>query len=218
MHWRRSIPSPFASRPETVTYRANATILAPSSREERRKLVPQTCLALLICVFALWALLVLAAVFATRAVVRALVGAVRSVAQSRRRRRAVDAWLLWGGAPRPSSTFFGWRSRELTSARLRLAFAHSLRRIEGEVRGEGLPGRVPLNETALRSQLGLVGALEERLEDRSRPVSVHGMVLVDRLLTEQRSPFYSPVSDDVLAKAMSGILAALDPLPLAAAA
>ncbi len=84
--------------------------------------------------------------------------------------------------------------------------------------GEASPGPVRLNDGALRAHLGLVSALEERLEDRARPVSVQGMVLVDRLLTEPKSPLYSDVPDQVLAQAMSEILAALDPVPLAAAA
>ncbi|HWB22263.1 MAG TPA: hypothetical protein VG652_05205 [Gaiellaceae bacterium] len=140
------------------------------------------------------------------------------MSESRRRRLAVDTWLLWGGAPGPSPAFFGWRSRELTSPSLRLTLAHSLRKIEGQVRGETLPGRVPLNDDALRRNLELVNALEERLEDPGRPVSVQGMMLVDRLLSEPRSPFYSQVPDEVLARAMSEILAALEPPPIAKAA
>jgi hypothetical protein len=195
----------------------NLTVLSTPSREERRKL-PQAGLALLIFVFAIWALIALAAVLAIRAVVRALIAAARMVVESRRRRLAVDTWLLWGGAAHPSSAFFGWRSRDLTSPGLRLTLGRSLRRIEGEVRGDTLPWRVPLNDGALRRHLGLVTALETRLEDRARPVSVQGIVLVDRLLTEPRSPFSSPVSDDVLAKAMNEVLTALDPPPVATAA
>ena len=87
------------------------------------------------------------------------------------------------------------------------------------MRGETLPGAVPLNTRALRRHVRLVGDLEERLEDRTRPVSARGMVLVDRLLTEPGSPLYSsPVPDDVLAEAVLEALIALDPVPLTAAA
>ena len=81
-----------------------------------------------------------------------------------------------------------------------------------------MPGPVPLNKRALRLHLGLLRALQERLEDSARPVSVRGMLLVDRLLTEPGSPLYSSVPDGVLAEALSEALAAIDPVPDAAAA
>ena len=77
---------------------------------------------------------------------------------------------------------------------------------------------MPLNKRAIRCHIGLVRALHERLDDQSRPVSVRGMLLIDRLLTESGSALYSRVPDDVLAQALSEALAAIDPAPTAAAA
>jgi hypothetical protein len=151
----------------------------------------------------------------------ALVGllqAARAAVELGRRRRAADEWLLWGAAARPSSALLSWRAGELTSPRLRSTLAHSLQRIEREARGGTLPGPVPLNKRAIRRHLSLVRALQERVEDRALPVSVRGMLLVDRLLTEPGSPLYSYVPDDVLAEALSEALAAIDPAPAAAAA
>ncbi len=142
----------------------------------------------------------------------------RAAVELGRRRRAADEWLLRGAAARPSSALLSWRARELTSPRLRSTLARSLRGIERELRGTGLPGPIPLNRRALRLHVVLVRALEDRLDDSARPVSVRGMLLVDRLLTEPGSPLYSGVPDDVLAQALSETLAAIDPLPVAAAA
>jgi hypothetical protein len=140
-----------------------------------------------------------------------LAQAVSATVELGRRRRTADEWLLWGAATRPSSALLSWRAGELTSPRLRSTLAHSLKRIEREARGGTLPGPVPLNKRALRSHLGLLRALHERLEDRGRAVSPRGMLLVDRLLTEPGSPLYSRVPDGVLAEALSEALAAVEP-------
>ena len=149
----------------------------------------------------------------------AVLQAARAALVLGRRRRTADEWLLWGATARPSSALLSWRAAELTSPRLRSTLAHSLARIQREARGETLPGAVPLNTGALRRHVHLVGDLEQRLEDRTLPVSARGMVLVDRLLTEPGSPLYSsPVPDDVLAEAVLEALWALDSVPLATAA
>jgi hypothetical protein len=77
---------------------------------------------------------------------------------------------------------------------------------------------VPLNTRALRSNLDLVRALHERLDDLTCPVSARGMLLVDRLLTEPGSPLYSRVPEDVLAEALGEARTALDHAPMTAAA
>ena len=151
-------------------------------------------------------------------VVLALLQAARAELELGRRRRAADEWLVWGGSAHPSSALLRWRTDELTSPQLRSTLAHSLRRIEREARGGTLPGPVPLNTRAIRSHLGLVRVLRERLEDRARPVSARGMVLVDRLLTEAGSPLYSRVRADDLAEAIGDALAAIDPFPAVVAA
>jgi hypothetical protein len=146
----------------------------------------------------------------------ALVQVARAALELSRRRRAVDQWLLWGAAARPSSALLSWRAAELTSPRLRSTLAHSLGRLEREACGRTLPGPVPLNRRAIRNNSGLLGMLTRRLRDYDRPASVRGMLLVDRLVTEPGSPLYSSLPDDVLAEALSEALAALDPVAVAA--
>jgi hypothetical protein len=158
------------------------------------------------------------AVVAGALVAVGLVRWARAAAALGRRRRAADEWLLWGATVRPSSALLSRRAAELTSTRVRSTLARSLGGIERELRQASLPGPVPLNTRALRLHVGLVRALQQRLEDSTLPVSVRGMVLADRLLTEPGSPLYSPAPDDVLAEALSEVLAALDPEPLATAA
>jgi hypothetical protein len=73
----------------------------------------------------------------------ALLRAARAAVELERRRQAADEWLLMGAAARPSSALLSWRAGELTSPRLRSTLAHSLRRIEREVRGGTLRGPPP---------------------------------------------------------------------------
>jgi len=182
--------------------------------------LPQLVLAVLVLVVGLAAMIRWPLVVATAGAIASvgLLQAARAAAELATRRRLADEWLLWGASARPSSALLDWRAAELGSPRLRSTLGHSLRRLEREVRGGTLPGAVPLNKRAIRCHLGLVRALQERLEDRTRPVSVRGMLLVERLLTEPGSPLYSSAPDDVLAEALSEALAALDPVPVATAA
>ena len=151
-------------------------------------------------------------------VVLGLVQSARAAFERERQRREADEWLLTGAARQPAAALLDWRSRELCSPRMRATLAHGLRRIELQARGGVLPGPVPLNTRAIRCQLGLVHLLQERLKERDRTVSVRGMVLVDRLLTEPGSPLYSRVPDDELAQTLSETLAALDPATASMAA
>jgi hypothetical protein len=144
--------------------------------------------------------------------------AIRAGVERSRLRAIADEWILWGAAARPSSRLLGWRAAELLSPRLRSTLAHSLARIESETRGKILPGAVPLNKRALRRHLPLLCALQTWLADGARPVSVRGMVLVERLLTEAGSPLYAHASDDELADTLCDALTALEDAPIASAA
>jgi len=144
----------------------------------------------------------------------ALIQIGRAALELARRRRAADRWLLWGATARPSSALLSWRAAELTSPRVRAILANSLGRTEREACGPTLPGPLPLNRRAIRSNAGLLRMLTGRLRDRDRPVAVRGMLLVDRLVTEPGSPLYSYLPDDVLAEALSEALAALEAVPL----
>jgi len=174
---------------------------------------PELCLAPLVAAVGIagfarqWA-----AIAACALVLLAVYRATRAAVELGRRRRSADEWLLWGATVRPSSALLSWRARELLSPKLRSTLAHSLLRIERETRGKTLPGAVPLNKRALRRHLGLLCVLQRLLADQGRLVSVRGILLVDRLLTEPGSPLYSYAPDDVLAEALSDALAALDPI------
>lgn len=145
-------------------------------------------------------------------------GPIRAAMELGRRRHVADEWLLWGAAAHPSSSLLSWRAAELTSPKRRSTLARSMRRVQRDVSEETVSPLVPLNRRSIRRNLGLVRALQERLDDYSRPVDPRGMLLAERLITVPRSPLYSRNSDDALAGALREALAALDPAPLAAAA
>lgn len=74
------------------------------------------------------------------------------------------------------------------------------------------PRALPLSRLEIRSQIGLVRALESRMADLTRPVSPHGVLRVERLLSDPDSPFHAPGRSDQLAQAVSEACAGLDPL------
>jgi hypothetical protein len=131
----------------------------------------------------------------------------------RSRRRIADPWLLWGADARPAAELLAWRAAELTDVRSRKILARGLRRLRGEAEGRLVPGALPLNRLEIRSQIGLLRALESRLADLSRPVSPRGVLLVEQLLTQPGSPLYSHERSDQLAQQLSEACAALDPIP-----
>jgi hypothetical protein len=142
-----------------------------------------------------------------------LVGALRArhaIGEREHRRKLADDWLLWGAAVRPSAQLLTWRANELTSRRQRASLARVLVRIEREATGAVRPGPLPLNEVALRDHSRLLVDLTARLRDRSRPVTVTGLLLVDRLLRDPWSPIYSVVPEDQLVDSLQLALEALE--------
>jgi len=113
------------------------------------------------------------------------------------RRAVADTWLLWGAEARPAAELL----------------ARSLRRLGAETQRRLVPGALPLNRLELRSQIGLLRALELRLSDLSRPVCARGVLIVERLLTEPGSPLYARERSDALAEQLSEACATLEPLP-----
>ncbi len=144
----------------------------------------------------------------------AFVEPTRAAIELGRRRHAADEWLLWGAVAHPSSPLLSWRAAELTSPGSRSTLAHSLRRVDRDASEETAASLAPLNRRSIRRNLGLVRALQERLDDDSHPIDPRGILLVEQLITVPRSPLYSRVPDDVLAEALAEALAALDPAPL----
>lgn len=147
------------------------------------------------------------------AVAIVLFGAFRAwqaIGERERCRKLADDWLLWGAAVSPSAQLLSWRANELTSRRLRTSLARALGRIEREATGAVRPGALPLNENALREHSSLVHDLADRVRDRSRPATVTGLLLVDRLLRHPWSPIYSVVPEDELVHNLQHALDALD--------
>ena len=108
-----------------------------------------------------------------------------------RRRRAADRLLRTGVRVHPQSELLTWRAAELTSDRNRRMLARSLGGIVREVEHPALVAAVPLNRRGLRPNLPLVRSLIDRLASVERPVTAHGMLLVQELLTDGfSSPLY----------------------------
>jgi hypothetical protein len=106
-----------------------------------------------------------------------------------------------------------WRAAELTSERNRRSLARSVRALVREAEGAVLPSAVPLNRRAARENLKLLRRLEARLTDPSRPVSAHGVLVVERLLTDGiSSPLYCRERAPELPRAIGKALTALEVL------
>jgi hypothetical protein len=154
--------------------------------------------------------LTLGGLLASAAAVRAGIASL----ERRRRGQTIDEWLLQGTAP---TRVVSWRADELTSARRRRKVGRGIWRVERELRGRVLPGPLPLNKRAIRSNLGLLQTLRETLEECRSPVNARGMLLARRLLNEPRSPLHADVPVDALAAALTEILAEFDHSPAAPA-
>jgi hypothetical protein len=129
-------------------------------------------------------------VLALAAAPLALVAATRALREARelsRLRRAADRALLLGSR----SELAAWRAAELVSVRSRLRLAHSLRRLVRDLESRSLPGASPVNRPAARPFAPELGALATRLEEPERPVSARGILLLEELLTDCRSPLYA---------------------------
>jgi hypothetical protein len=109
----------------------------------------------------------------------------RELAQAR---RAADEQLLATALPPPR---LAWRTNELVDADHRRDLAASLVEV---VHGSGtryLPGASPLNRAAARAETDRLLRLAARLAETERPVRPRGVLLVEQLLVDARSPLYS---------------------------
>jgi hypothetical protein len=142
-----------------------------------------------------------------------LFGAFRAwqaIGERERCRKLADDWLLWGAEVSPSARLLSWRADELASCGVRRSLARALVRIEREANGAVRPGALPLNDEALRENTSLLHDLAARVRDCSRPVTVIGVLLVDRLLRDPWSPIYSVVPEEELVQTLQHALDALD--------
>jgi hypothetical protein len=108
----------------------------------------------------------------------------------RRARREADSWIGHGFEAR-----YPWRVAELTSERERRSCARAIHGVLDELEGAKLPGPAPLRRASLQPEAGLLHEIEARLMDGA-PVSAHGMLAVNDLLTSPGSPLFAE-SDDV---------------------
>jgi hypothetical protein len=109
----------------------------------------------------------------------------RELAQAR---RAADEQLLATALPPPR---LAWRTNELVDADHRRDLAASLVEV---VHGSGtryLPGASPLNRAAARAETDRLLRLAARLAETERPVRPRGVLLVEQLLVDARSPLYA---------------------------
>lgn len=102
-------------------------------------------------------------------------------------RRLADAELIATTLPSPR---FAWRTSELCSAEHRRELAASLVEVARASESRYLPGSSPLNRVAARDQLALLLQLGAVLADTGRRVTPRGVLMVERLLTESKSPLY----------------------------
>ncbi len=122
----------------------------------------------------------------------ATAGALRSLAELRRLRRlreAASRELVLGGRP-DFSPLLSWRAEEVASRSNRRLLARGLHEIVLEVQGR-IPTRFSIvNREAARREADVIEELARRLDEPGRPVSPRGLLLVEALLRDGRSPLY----------------------------
>ena len=123
-------------------------------------------------------------------------------------RSSIDR-LLIRDVPMPWSPLLAWRAGELTSVEERERLAASIGRLERSADASHLPGSVPLNRGAVRSQRAQLDAVADRLL-QPEPVSARGVLLVRRLLDGAAGPLYDRSRTSELASELRRALSALD--------
>jgi len=102
------------------------------------------------------------------------------------------------------------RYAEPISVRRRRSLARSLRGVIRSLDPNKLPGASPLNRPGLWLYVPELRALATRVGDLERPVSRHGLQLVDNLLTDGGSPLYDRDRAGELPDTIRNILVALE--------
>jgi len=109
-------------------------------------------------------------------------------------RRRADAEIVSTNIPSPR---LSWRTTELCTMAHRRTLAESLVGIARASEARYLPGASPLDRVAAHDQLALILRLGAVLADPDRPVSPRGVILVERLLTEPKSPLHRHAETDL---------------------
>ena len=122
-------------------------------------------------------------------------------------RRVADAELLRTALPSPR---LAWRTNELCSDEHRRALAGSLVEIVKASEGRYLPGASPLNRVAAHDQMALLLQVAAVLADTARRVRPRGVLLVERLLADSKSPLYVRPATTDLRTALADAVQALE--------
>lgn len=102
-------------------------------------------------------------------------------------RRAADEQLLASRLPSPR---LAWRAAELTDPVHRIALGRALTDIVHASDERLLPNAKPINRGAVRESRAQLLELASCLFDTDHPVSPRGVLLVEQLLQDGRSPLY----------------------------
>jgi hypothetical protein len=119
-------------------------------------------------------------------------------------RREADAELIAARIPTPR---LAWRTEELVADGNRLRLGTEVADVVHAASGRLLPGASPLNRVAVRADRACLLELASRLCALDRPVQPRGILLVERLLQDPRSPLYA---DGGLARDVQLALTALE--------
>jgi hypothetical protein len=122
-------------------------------------------------------------------------------------RRIADAELIATALPSPR---LAWRTNELCSDEHRQAMAESIAQVVNASEARYLPGASPVNRVAAREQHELLLQIAAVLDDVQRRVSPRGVLLVERVLSESKSPLYLQGQANDLRTALIGALEALE--------
>jgi hypothetical protein len=122
-------------------------------------------------------------------------------------RRKADAELIATTLPSPR---LAWRTNELCSDENRRGLADSLVAVARASEARYLPGASPLNRIGARDQLALLLQIGAVLADTDRHVTPRGVLLVERILTESKSPLYRRPPTTDLHAALAEALQALE--------
>jgi len=111
-------------------------------------------------------------------------------------RRRADAEIVATEIPSPR---LSWRTTELCSMEHRRVLAESLVGIARASEARYLPSASPLDRVAAHDQLALILQLGAVLADTDRRVTPRGVVLIERLITDSKSPLYRHAETDLRA-------------------
>lgn len=136
-----------------------------------------------------------------------VVQSFRERRQLRAARRVADRELLRSPVP---SLRFSWRAAELVIPKRRLDLAHLLRRLVHDADARLLPGAQTFDRLAVRAEAESFLALADRLADLERPVAPRGILLLEQLLDDTRSPLHDRGRTDELRECLDEAEEALE--------